>query len=528
MMYLQQSIGIEFREHTLRLVHLGKTITGIKLLNYLHTPLPAGDVSIPGYREAVAALLKEFIQQHKLKFDEVVIGLPPHEIALRQLELPAVEPEELSQMLEYEIERHLPFASHEVYFDFLVTDKKEQTRTLLLLAARRDRVDQYLELLADTGLKCVAVDITPLAILNLLEINGLIDNDSTPKKHLLVEIGAETIELSLIKSAQLVMTRSLPRSELGFLSPPESADSQSENPAEAPNFNPPDQDPSEQDAKDQNPPDQDPGDQAAELVQGIAREIDCWQKSLAYNTEQPLAEHIFVLSGGERGEVICHQLEEQTHIKASIPDNWPIIKSRIDNGPQIIELGASLGLALRGVTDYPKAINLLPPLQRPLPKRGRVMVTMALMALVAILLVANLISFFLKDRLALAKVKEQTELLEPRLAAINKLENQYRDLQLKVNTLRRVKPRTITTLDILKELTLTIPKDAWLEKMSIEDNTVEISGRASSASSLISLLEESSLFEDVKFTSAITSREGKKEKFKIKMNLEGQNNQGTY
>jgi type IV pilus assembly protein PilM len=503
MFYLQQSIGIEFREQSLKVVHLGKTLSGFKLLNWLQASLPAGDISAPEYREAAISQLKEFIQQHKIKLDEAIIGLPPGEVALRQIELPAAEPEELSQMLEYEMERHLPFISHEVYLDFLITGKGEQFQSLLLLAARKDRVDQYLELLSQAGLKCAAVDINLLAVINLLRVNGLTANGgdgSAPGDYLLVGVEAEAVELGLIRSGKLVLARCCSLAELGLLGSPSPPTSQVETRSESTPRN--------------------PEDQAGEIAQKIAREMGCWQKSLGCNPEEPWLEHIFVLTGGERGELIRRKLEEQTRIPASIPDTWPVIKYNLDGGSEAVGLAVGMGLALRGVADCPQAINLLPPLLRQPPKKGGLVVTMGLIVLVALLGIANLASFFLKDRLALARVRQQMELLKPRLAAINDLEDRYKRLQLQVGTLSRLKPKSVTILDILKEITLRLPADAWLEKMKVENNTVEISGWATAASNLIPLLEESSLFENVRFTSAITSREGGKEKFKIRLTLE--------
>lgn len=493
MFNLQQSLGIEFKERSLRLVHLGKTLNGYRLLNHLQVTLPTEDISASDYQEAVVAQLEGFIKQHNIKLSEAVVGLPTSEIVLRHIEMPNVERAELSAMLEYEIESHLPFTSHELYFDFLVKEKKENVQSLLLLAARKDRVDQYLALVAQAGLKCIVVDFIPLAITNLLHINGVIgnaNNGSAPKNCLLIEVGNRTVWFSQVKLGQLVMARSRSITELGITIPSE---------------------PEPEDCQVASPP---------ELAQKIAEEVDRWQKSQADEADQLELEHIFVLTGGDTGELICHQLEEQTHIKASTPTNWQVNKLGVDEAPPDIELAAGMALALRGMTDSPWEFNLLPLLQRQPPKKSGLIVTISLVGLAAILLIANMVGFFLKDRLALDKINQQTQQLEPQLMAIVKLENEYKQLQLQLDSLRSFNPKTVTTLDILKEITLKLPADAWLGKMEIKGNAIEINGWADSASSLIPLLEESSLFENVKFASTITRREGEKEKFKIKLTIE--------
>ena len=71
-------------------------------------------------------------------------------------------------------------------------------------------------------------------------------------------------------------------------------------------------------------------------------------------------------------------------------------------------------------------------------------------------------------------------------------------------------------LDVLRELTETIPETAWLTEFRLTDKGIQLSGYAQSASELIPFLELSPLFEDVVFLSASTRdpRQGK-ERFHI-------------
>jgi hypothetical protein len=67
-----------------------------------------------------------------------------------------------------------------------------------------------------------------------------------------------------------------------------------------------------------------------------------------------------------------------------------------------------------------------------------------------------------------------------------------------------------------------MPMDGWLSDFSykVSDNKVKLSGYAVSASKLIPIFEESKLFENVKFTSPITTdRKSEKEKFRIEMTV---------
>jgi len=78
----------------------------------------------------------------------------------------------------------------------------------------------------------------------------------------------------------------------------------------------------------------------------------------------------------------------------------------------------------------------------------------------------------------------------------------------------------LPVLDIIKELSERIPKSAWVNRFKFSEKGIEISGEAASASQLIQLLEDSPMFGDVAFLSAISkgARSGL-EQFRIGLSL---------
>jgi general secretion pathway protein L len=77
-------------------------------------------------------------------------------------------------------------------------------------------------------------------------------------------------------------------------------------------------------------------------------------------------------------------------------------------------------------------------------------------------------------------------------------------------------------IGLLKELTVIIPKDAWLTRVRVSEKQVNIEGYAPSATLLVPKLEASPLFEKVEFASP-TYRDPKlnQDRFQIKMEIEG-------
>ena len=77
-------------------------------------------------------------------------------------------------------------------------------------------------------------------------------------------------------------------------------------------------------------------------------------------------------------------------------------------------------------------------------------------------------------------------------------------------------------LDLLREMTRVLPKNAWLSRVRFTESTVEIEGYAASATDIVPKLEASGYFKKVEFSSP-TFRDVRlnADRFLIKMEIEG-------
>lgn len=79
----------------------------------------------------------------------------------------------------------------------------------------------------------------------------------------------------------------------------------------------------------------------------------------------------------------------------------------------------------------------------------------------------------------------------------------------------------IPRLQVLAELTRIVPKNAWVSELKIREQRVEIFGEAENANSLITLLSESGMFFEPRFSAPLTSNsENGFEQFAIQANFE--------
>jgi type IV pilus assembly protein PilM len=113
----------------------------------------------------------------------------------------------MEQHILSEAEQYIPFDIKDVYLDFqdLKTGTQENERTdVMLVAAKKDIVDDYLKMLDSIGLQATIVDIDGFALENTYEYN-------TPKTGnvALVDIGAAKMNINILSGGVSVVARDI-------------------------------------------------------------------------------------------------------------------------------------------------------------------------------------------------------------------------------------------------------------------------------------------------------------------------------
>jgi len=161
-------------------------------------------------REVVPGL-KEWIAEHRLPTDHVVVSLPAHLISLRTLTLPFNDARKLEKVVPFEIEALLPYPLEEVVVDYQVTDTAAGRTNLLAAAVPRGLVKNYLEQLARAGIDPEAVELDGMALMNLAR--HLLADSSAPGASAagsaVLEIGASKTVVCILRRGQAVFVRTI-------------------------------------------------------------------------------------------------------------------------------------------------------------------------------------------------------------------------------------------------------------------------------------------------------------------------------
>ncbi len=164
-------------------------------------------------------------------------------------------------------------------------------------------------------------------------------------------------------------------------------------------------------------------------------------------------------------------------------------------------------------------LDLLPPTSRPWqPSRGQ-LVTAGLLAAVGAAAIGWGLARAVTVERYLERVNAEVWRLEPAAKESAALAAALSDRRRLAAALASIEQTRLPVLPLLRELTETLPVDAWLQSLWMDRQGVELTGQADTAGALVPLLEGSSRLDGAALTSPVTKSLGK-EQFRIRADWE--------
>ncbi|MNO17570.1 Competence protein A [compost metagenome] len=115
-------------------------------------------------REALLDRVKQWVKSKGLRGSSVDMSIPPSQMIIRKMIIPSTSEKQIEQLVKLEVETglHLPF-DNPVY-DFVVTGQDEDDSQLVLFAAPRKVVQDYVDVLEAAGLRIRSVEVSATAL----------------------------------------------------------------------------------------------------------------------------------------------------------------------------------------------------------------------------------------------------------------------------------------------------------------------------------------------------------------------------
>jgi len=157
-------------------------------------------------QSAVAEAIRQLWSRLKLRTKEVAIAIAGHSVIIKKIAVPMMKPEELAANIRNEAEHHIPFGRDDVEIDYHVTNPQTPSgqTELLLVAAKKEVVSDYVQVVRDANLSPQIVDVAAFASQNGFEVNYPLDPRETV---VLVNIGAAISNINIVRSGVSLFTR---------------------------------------------------------------------------------------------------------------------------------------------------------------------------------------------------------------------------------------------------------------------------------------------------------------------------------
>ena len=214
-------VGLDIGSSAVKAVELRHGRRACSLAAFAVAQLPAGavdDGSIAD-RDAVVQVVRTLLDGRGFNTRAVALALAGNAVMVRQIELPAMSPTELDASIYWEARQHVPFPAEEVTLDYKVLrapggPDAARSTVVLLVAARKDRVAEYTEVVERAGCTPVVIDVDVFALLNAYELNHGRDAAAVLA---LLDVGARATSVTVIAGGQPVGTRALPLGARSYL-----------------------------------------------------------------------------------------------------------------------------------------------------------------------------------------------------------------------------------------------------------------------------------------------------------------------
>ncbi len=157
----------------------------------------------------VAETVRAVVETAGLKKKQVVAAVGGHDVIIKKIQMDRMSEADAREVIRWEAEQHVPFDMESVQLDFQVLDPhvEDAQMSVLLVAAKRELIDNRLSLLADAGVAAATIDVDAFALHNAFEANY---PDSMEGLVALVNVGHETTNLNLVQDGTPLLVRDLP------------------------------------------------------------------------------------------------------------------------------------------------------------------------------------------------------------------------------------------------------------------------------------------------------------------------------
>lgn len=203
-------IGLDIGSHSVKIVELTGGGSHRKLVRFGYAKLPPEAIVQGSFMNApaISDAIREAYQMGGFKAKDVASSVSGHSVIVKRIALPAQSNDELAETIRWEAEQYIPFDINEVHLAYETLDRNsaDDQMDVLLVAAKKDLIDDYTTVIAEAGLNLAVMDVDSFALGNMYEHNYEPLSGSAVA---LVNIGASVININVVNGRIPIFTRDI-------------------------------------------------------------------------------------------------------------------------------------------------------------------------------------------------------------------------------------------------------------------------------------------------------------------------------
>ena len=181
------------------------TLSGMAQRSYEEDLLHDGNIID---RAFIARELKSMAASSAIRTRSAASALSSYSVITKRVAMPFLEKEALEESVRLEVENIIPFPLKEIYYSYYIMgmdEEKENMMNLLVVAAKKEIVEGYMEAFDLAGLDLTVLDVDIFAVTNLVE------QIYKPKGFsvLAADVGASVTNIAIMKELNIEFTREI-------------------------------------------------------------------------------------------------------------------------------------------------------------------------------------------------------------------------------------------------------------------------------------------------------------------------------
>ncbi len=201
-------VGLDIGSRTIKAAEIVETKKGRSLKRFGMADIQPGLIEDGAINEPeeVAESIRGLFKSYNLREKNVAISIGGYSVIVKKINVQTMAEDQLQETIHFEAEQYIPFDISDVNLDFQILGPNENNpnqMNVFLVAAKKEMVNDYINLVGMAGLNPCIIDVEAFALQNIFEINYDLKDENIA----LIDIGASKTSLNILKGSNSVFMR---------------------------------------------------------------------------------------------------------------------------------------------------------------------------------------------------------------------------------------------------------------------------------------------------------------------------------